>query len=99
MRWEVLEGLRPRDAVKFVLTSEADYRWAADVIRTRRLADRTEVLLSPMHGRLAPDALVAWMLRDKLARAAQPAAPQVHLGARRSRRLTPSTPHQGPPGV
>jgi 7-carboxy-7-deazaguanine synthase len=64
--WEALDGLRPRDAVKFVLTSEADYQWATEVIRSRRLADRTEVLLSPVHGRLAPDALVAWMLRDKL---------------------------------
>src|SRR5882672_8858950 len=27
VRWEALEGLRPRDAVKFVLTSEADYQW------------------------------------------------------------------------
>jgi 7-carboxy-7-deazaguanine synthase len=66
MRWESLEGLRPRDAVKFVLTSEADYRWATDVIRERRLAERTEVLLSPEHGRLAPQALVTWMLRDRL---------------------------------
>jgi 7-carboxy-7-deazaguanine synthase len=66
MRWESLEGLRPRDAVKFVLTSEADYQWAAEIIRSRGLAERTEVLLSPMHGRLAPDALVTWMLRDRL---------------------------------
>jgi 7-carboxy-7-deazaguanine synthase len=66
MRWEALDGLRPRDAAKFVLTSEDDYRWAIDVIRERRLADRTEVLLSPMHGRLAPDMLVSWMLRDRL---------------------------------
>jgi 7-carboxy-7-deazaguanine synthase len=66
MRWEALEGLRPRDAVKFVLTSEADYRWATEVIRERRLAERTEVLLSPEHGRVAPDALVSWMLRDRL---------------------------------
>jgi len=65
-RWEALADLRLRDAVKFVLTDEADYRWAADVIRTRRLAERTEVLLSPMHGKLAPEALVAWMLRDRL---------------------------------
>src|SRR5215831_4633546 len=28
MAWAVLEGLGRRDAVKFVLTSEADYRWA-----------------------------------------------------------------------
>jgi 7-carboxy-7-deazaguanine synthase len=66
MRWDALDALRPRDAAKFVLTSEDDYRWATDVIRERRLADRTEVLLSPMHGRLAPDQLVSWMLRDRL---------------------------------
>ena len=30
------------------------------------LAERTEVLLSPVHGQLAPDALVSWMLRDRL---------------------------------
>jgi 7-carboxy-7-deazaguanine synthase len=66
MRWDALDGLRPRDAAKFVLTSEDDYRWASDVIRERRLADRTEVLLSPMHGRLKPETLVSWMLRDRL---------------------------------
>jgi 7-carboxy-7-deazaguanine synthase len=66
MHWDGLADLGPRDAVKFVLTSEADYHWAAEVIRSRRLAERTEVLLSPMHGRLAPDVLVAWMLRDRL---------------------------------
>ncbi len=54
------------NAVKFVLTSEADYQWATEVIRSRRLADKTEVLLSPAHGRLAPEELVSWMLRDKL---------------------------------
>jgi len=66
MRWEVLDGLRPQDAVKFVLTSEADYRWAADLIRSRALDQRTEVLLSPSHGALDPQALVGWMLRDRL---------------------------------
>src|SRR6185295_18788006 len=66
MHWPALERLRPQDAVKFVLTSEADYRWAADVIRERQLAGRTEVLVSPMHGRLDPRELVTWMLRDRL---------------------------------
>src|SRR5262249_30542992 len=66
MAWDVLDGLRPRDAVKFVLCDEADYRWAATIIRERRLAERTEVLLSPVHGQLDPAALVAWMLRDRL---------------------------------
>jgi len=66
MRWSVLDGLGRRDAVKFVVCDEADYRWAADVIRSRGLADRSEVLLSPQHGKVDPRELVAWMLRDRL---------------------------------
>jgi 7-carboxy-7-deazaguanine synthase len=63
-RWELLATLRPQDAAKFVLVDESDYRWAAEVIRAHELGARTEVLLSPVHGRLDPQALVAWMLRD-----------------------------------
>lgn len=66
MRPEILDGLGRRDAVKFVICDEADYRWATDIIRTRALSDRTEVLLSPAHGQLDPRDLVAWMLRDGL---------------------------------
>lgn len=66
MRWEVLDALRVQDAVKFVVRDEADYRWAADVIRSRGLAGRTEVLLSPVHGVLDPQQLVGWILRDRL---------------------------------
>lgn len=64
MRLELLDDLRPCDAVKFVLCDEADYRWAARLIQARRLTERTEVLLSPAHGLLMPRALVEWMLRD-----------------------------------
>jgi 7-carboxy-7-deazaguanine synthase len=65
-RPELLRALRPGDAVKFVLVDEADYRWAADVIRQHQLPGPAEVLLSPVHGRLDPKDLVAWMLRDRL---------------------------------
>ena len=64
MRFDVLDGLGPRDAVKFVICDEADYRWSLDVIRRRALSGRTEVLLSPVHGGVDPQELVAWMLRD-----------------------------------
>jgi 7-carboxy-7-deazaguanine synthase len=63
-RWELLAALRPQDAAKFVLVDESDYRWATEVIREHALGARTEVLLSPVHGRLDPQALVTWMLRD-----------------------------------
>lgn len=66
IRWEVLEGLRRQDAIKFVVTDEGDYRWAAEVIQGRDLGSRAEVLISPVHGRLDPRELVGWMLRDRL---------------------------------
>jgi 7-carboxy-7-deazaguanine synthase len=68
VRWDVLDGLRPQDAIKFVLADEADYRWATEVIRSRGLggAGKPELLLSPVHGELDPRQLVAWMLRDKV---------------------------------
>ena len=66
MRLDILDGLRATDAVKFVICDEADYRWAADLIRSRALGTRTEVLLSPAHGRVDPQDLVGWMLRDAL---------------------------------
>jgi 7-carboxy-7-deazaguanine synthase len=66
MQWELLRQLRPIDAAKFVVADEADYRWAADVVRKYELGGKTEVLFSPVHGRLDPRDLVAWMLGDAL---------------------------------
>jgi 7-carboxy-7-deazaguanine synthase len=65
-RLELLRDVRPGDAVKFVLVDEADYQWAAQVIREQGLAGRTEVLLSPVHGHLDPKNVVEWMTRDRL---------------------------------
>jgi 7-carboxy-7-deazaguanine synthase len=65
-RWELLASVRPQDAVKFVLTDEADYQWACGIIRSHGLGGRTEVLLSPVHGRVNPQDVIAWMLRDRL---------------------------------
>jgi 7-carboxy-7-deazaguanine synthase len=66
MHWESLAGLRRSDAVKFVLSDEADYRWSQAVLARFDLVGRTEVLFSPVHGRLDPRDLVAWILRDRL---------------------------------
>jgi 7-carboxy-7-deazaguanine synthase len=64
VRWDVLAGLTKKDAAKFVVCSEDDYQWAVGIIREHRLAERTEVLLSPSHGQVDPKRLVEWMLRD-----------------------------------
>ena len=66
VRWEVLDALDRGDAVKFVLSDEADYRWSVEHVRRLELAAHTEVLFSPVHGRLDPRELVAWVVRDRL---------------------------------
>ncbi|THF62882.1 7-carboxy-7-deazaguanine synthase QueE [Pseudothauera nasutitermitis] len=65
-RWENIEHLRAGDEVKIVLTGEADYAWALERIATLRLAERCEVLLSPVAGQLDPAALAEWIVRDRL---------------------------------
>jgi 7-carboxy-7-deazaguanine synthase len=65
-RWENLAVLGPRDELKFVLASRADYEWARDVIRERDLARSRTVLLSVAHGLLAPADVARWMLEDGL---------------------------------
>lgn len=64
--WSNVDRLTQRDEVKFVLASRADYEWARGVIRERRLAERTRVLVSPVFGALEPRAVVEWMLEDGL---------------------------------
>jgi len=66
MRWEVFERLRPCDAAKFVIADEADYRWSVEKMRRLRLPGRTEILFSPVHGKLEPRDLVTWVIRDRL---------------------------------
>ncbi|MBI2311905.1 MAG: 7-carboxy-7-deazaguanine synthase QueE [Betaproteobacteria bacterium] len=65
-RWENLAYVTRSDEIKFVLCDEADYRWAKQVLAERRLHEICPVLFSPVHGRLAPEALAEWILRDRL---------------------------------
>lgn len=64
--WSNLEHLRPTDEIKFVLSDRADYEWSRDVIRSRELEGRVQILISVVHGRLEPRDVVEWMLADAL---------------------------------
>ncbi len=65
MDLENLRRLRSGDEIKFVITSEEDYHWALGIIRDYALEER-RVLFSPVHGRLSPERLAEWMIRDRL---------------------------------
>lgn len=67
MHWPNLDALSKEHEVKFVIKDRADYEYARDVIGTHALDSRAgAVLLSPVHGVLAPDELARWMLADHL---------------------------------
>jgi 7-carboxy-7-deazaguanine synthase len=61
-----LDALAPHDEVKFVVCSEEDFRWSADVVRRHRLEGRVHVLFSPVWGQVDPKDLARWMLEGGL---------------------------------
>lgn len=65
-RWENLALLSAHDEIKFVLTSEADYVWARDLLREKRLTGICPVLFSPSFTEVTPAQLAEWVLRDRL---------------------------------
>lgn len=64
--WPNLEVLRPTDELKLVLADEADYLWARDLVREKRLTEICPVHFSPVHGAIVLEDLAAWILRDRL---------------------------------
>jgi 7-carboxy-7-deazaguanine synthase len=64
--WPNLQHLTSHDEVKFVLCDEADYQWALEMMHERQLHLICPVLFSPVHGRLDPATLAAWVLRDRI---------------------------------
>ena len=65
-RWENLALLTARDELKFVLKDRADYEWARDIIRERRLDELCPLLFAPVQGGLEPKTLADWILTDRL---------------------------------
>lgn len=62
-----LDRVRARDEVKLVVADRADLEWAWDVIARHGLAERgCPLLFSPVHGKLDPALLSAWLLERPL---------------------------------
>jgi 7-carboxy-7-deazaguanine synthase len=66
MLWENFRHLTDRDEVKFVISSEEDYRYAREIAGRYRGEARWATLYSPATGFLAPEKLAGWMVRDGL---------------------------------
>lgn len=65
-RYSNIELLKPLDQLKFVIQNRADYDWSCEQLHTYQLADRCEVLFSPVHDALQPNELADWIVADNL---------------------------------
>ena len=61
-----IQHLSSKDQVKFVIGNAEDYRWSCEQMQHYQLADRCEVLYSPVQGELDPTDLADWIVRDRL---------------------------------
>jgi len=59
-----LDRLRSHDEVKFVVCSEADFRYSLGVIREHRLEGRVALLVSPVHGAVEAREVARWILES-----------------------------------
>lgn len=64
--WPNIQSLTPCDEVKFVLSDEADYCWARQMLVDHQLVQRCPVLFSPVWDQVEPAQLADWILRDGL---------------------------------
>jgi 7-carboxy-7-deazaguanine synthase len=64
--WANLAHLKPTDEVKFVICDREDYEWAKRTLTEHAIADRCQVLFSPVYGKVEPRALAEWILGDRL---------------------------------
>jgi len=65
-RWQNLDYLTAHDELKFVLKDRADYEWARQAIRERRLDALCPLLFSPVQGEVEPREIAEWVLADRL---------------------------------
>ncbi len=65
--FENLDALDRKDQIKFVISDESDYRYAREFMTKHELRRRVdEVIFSPVFGRMVPQQLAEWILRDNL---------------------------------
>ncbi len=58
--------LTPRDQVKFVICSRADYDWSKAYVEEHGLSERCQVLFSPSYTEVPAAMLAEWILADRL---------------------------------
>lgn len=65
-RYENLQYLSAQDQLKFVIADDADYVWSKQILIDRQLAERCQILFSPVMGAMPPTELAERILADQL---------------------------------
>ena len=64
--WGNLPLLTPRDQVKFVICSRADFDWAKGIVAEHKLHDTCDVLFSPSASQLPARELADWIVAERV---------------------------------
>ena len=54
------------DQVKFVISDQVDYRWSCQIIEEHSLAERCDILFSPVQDKQDATELAEWIIADRL---------------------------------
>lgn len=65
-RYQNIDYLTGKDQLKFVIGNDQDYDWSKAVLAEYALADRCEILFSPVMGQQNPTELAEKILKDRL---------------------------------
>ncbi len=65
-RYQNIDCLNAKDQLKFVIGNDEDYDWSKAVLREYDLANRCEILFSPVMGQQNPTELAEKILKDRL---------------------------------
>ncbi len=61
-----IQYLSAQDQVKFVIADDKDYQWSKSMIKKYQLAERCEILFSPVMGEMNPRVLADNIIQDNL---------------------------------
>jgi len=65
-KYENIGKLTSQDQIKFVICDRNDYDWSVNKLSEYDLANKCDVLFSPIHGELKPSDLADWVIQDNL---------------------------------
>ena len=64
--WPNINYLNKHDEVKFVIGNRQDFDWSKEILNRYRLAEKCQVLFSPVYGTLELAQLAGWILEENL---------------------------------